>query len=283
MSQDKSSDAPKVSTVRGVGETTPFIVNVWSEQKMPGQGVDGSETERPPKGDNVSRITNISRPTLTVFRSLKKNAPAVIVCPGGGYGYVVYDKEGTEVAKWLNDAGFTALVLKYRVPKNREGALQDIQRSISLARMHGKEWNIDPKRLGVIGFSAGGNLAAKASTLFNQRSYAAIDKADRKSCRPDFAILVYPAYLEKDGKIAPDLNLKAKIPPTLIVSTEDDTNFVTGGKLYAAALDEAKVLNKFLLYATGGHGYGLRSTKDAKAWSQSALDWLRKIGIMKAR
>jgi acetyl esterase/lipase len=262
---------------------SPQVIDLWSAGKMPGNGATDPESEMPPRGDNFTRITNISRPTLTVFPAADKRAPAVIVCPGGGYSYVVYDKEGTEVAAWLNSNGFTALVLKYRVPKNREGAFQDIQRAISLARANAKQWHVDAKRLGVMGFSAGGNLAAKASTLFGERSYAAIDAADRQSARPDFAVLVYPAYLEQDGQIAPDLNLKAKIPPTLIVSTEDDKSFVAGCKIYHAALDEAKVPNEFLLYRTGGHGYGLRSDKDARAWSQAALDWLVKIGVKKSR
>ena len=259
--------------------TTTSIVDVWPDGKMPGRGADEAETERP-SNDNFRRLTNISHPTLTVFPAKKKErpAPAMIVCPGGGYNYVVYDKEGTEIAVWLNSAGITALVLKYRVPQNREGALQDLQRSLSLARAHAAEWNIDPKRLGVMGFSAGGNVAARASTLFDQRAYAAIDAVDTKSCRPDFAVLVYPAYLEKDGQIATDLNLKAKIPPTLIISAEDDKTYVASSKIYHAALDAAKVPNEFLLYSSGGHGFALRSDKQARVWPQAALDWLHKLG-----
>jgi acetyl esterase/lipase len=262
--------------------TPATTVDVWPEGRMPGRGADEPEAERPSK-DQFHRITNISRPTLTVFPAAKKGAPAVIVCPGGGYNYVVYDKEGTEVAAWLNSNGFTALVLKYRTPKNREGALQDLQRALSLARARAPEWNIDPKRLGVIGFSAGGNLAAKASTLFDQRSYQAIDAVDKQSCRPDFAVLVYPAYLEREGRVAPDLDLKARIPPTLIVSTEDDNISAGGSKLYHAALDEAKAPNEFLLYPTGGHGYGLRSEREVRVWPQAALEWLHKVGVIKAR
>ena len=203
----------------------------------------------------------------------------MIVCPGGGFSYVSYNKEGTDIAVWLNSVGISAVVLKYRVPDNREGALQDLQRAIRLARAHAAEWNIDPKRLGVIGFSAGGNLAAKASTLFDQRTYTPIDSIDGQSARPDFALLVYPAYLEKDGQIAPDLNLKAKIPPTLIIVAEDDKTYVNSSKIYHAGLDAAKVKNEFLLYPTGGHGFGLRSEKDARVWPQAALDWLHRIGI----
>ncbi len=259
--------------------TAMTTVDVWPAGKMPGQAAIEPEQDNP--ANNVHRITNVSRPTLALFPAPNKGgrAPAMIVCPGGGYSYVSYDKEGTEIAAWLNANGITALVLKYRVPNNREGALQDLERALSLARAHAAEWNIDRKRLGVIGFSAGGNLGAKASTLFDQRAYAAIDTFDRQSCRPDFVVLVYPAYLDQDGQVAPGLNLKAKIPPTLIISTEDDKNYVAGCKLYHAALDAAKVSNEFLLYANGGHGYGLRSDKEVRVWPQAALDWLHSLGV----
>lgn len=259
-------------------------VDVWPAGKMPGKGASNPEGEvQPPRGDGFHRITNISNPTIAVFLAPAQKggtaAPAMIVCPGGGYSYVVIDKEGTEIAAWLNAAGFTAVVLKYRCPNNRAGALQDVQRALSLARSCAAEWNIDPKRLGVIGFSAGGNLSAKASTQFGERAYPAIDAVDKQSCRPDFAVLVYPAYLEKDGAVAPDLNVKANVPPTLIVHSEDDKTHVVGSKIYRAALDEAKLPNAFLLYPTGGHGYALRCTKDAKAWPGDAMQWLQKIGV----
>ena len=260
----------------------PTIVAVWPEGKMPGRGAGEPEAERSPERTDAKRITNISRPTLTLLPAPAAGAPApaVIVCPGGGYNYVVYDKEGTEVAAWFNSAGIHALVLKYRVPRNREGALQDLQRALGLTRARAAEWNIDPKRIGVIGFSAGGNLAAKASTRFGKREYQAIDAADQLSCRPDFALLVYPAYLDdKNGHVAPDLDLKVAIPPTLVVHSEDDKAFVAGSRLYAAALGEAKVPHELKLYPTGGHGYGLRSTKDARVWPQDALRWLQEIGV----
>jgi len=258
-------------------------VELWPEGKMPGQGAKEPEAEVP-RNDGFHRITNVSRPTLTVFPAPRKPdaaaAPAMIVCPGGGYGYTVIDKEGTEIAAWLNSAGFSALVLKYRTPNNRAGALQDAQRALSLARERGAEWNIDPHRLGIIGFSAGGNLAAKTSALLDERSYPAIDAIDRQSCRPDFAVLVYPAYLDdKAGHVAPDLNLQAPIPPTLIVHSEDDKTHVVGSKVYDAALTAAKVPHEFKLYPTGGHGYGLHCEKDARAWPDDALNWLRKIGF----
>jgi len=261
---------------------TPYtVVALWPANKMPGPGADKPEADMPARGDGVQRVTNVSNPTLTLFPAKAKKAPAIIVCPGGGYSYVVPGKEGSEVAAWFNSVGITALVLKYRVPNNREGALQDIQRAISLTRANARKWNIDPKRLGVMGFSAGGNLAAKASMLFDQRSYQAIDSIDKQSARPDFAVLVYPAYLEKDGKVSPDLYISRRVPPTYITGTEGDKVFISGGKIYHSALDEVKVPNKLVVYPGGGHGYGLYPEGAASAWPQSVLEWLREIGISK--
>ena len=258
------------------------IVKVWPDGQMPGKGAKEPESEVP-RDDGFHRITNVSTPTLTFFAASRKDgspAPAVIVCPGGGYNYVVVDKEGSEIAEWLNDAGISALVLKYRTPNNREGALQDLQRSLSLTRAKAPEWGIDPERVGVMGFSAGGNVAAKASTRFDQREYPAVDAIDQESCRPDFAMLVYPAYLDdKKGNVSEDLNLAAKIPPTLIIHSEDDKPHVPGSKIYHAALDHAGIEHLFKLYPTGGHGYGLHCERDARAWPKDALSWLHEIGV----
>lgn len=257
------------------------IVAVWPDGRMPGTAATAPEAHHPSPHDPYIRITNISHPTLTLFPVPNRTdpAPAVIVCPGGGYTYVVYDKEGTEIANWLNSHNIAALVLKYRTPSNREGALQDVERSISLTRAHAQEWHLDPNRIGGIGFSAGGNAVARASNLFAHRAYAPIDAIDQVSCRPDFAMLVYPAYLERDGKLATDLDLTAKIPPTLIIQTEDDRNFVKGGKMYHAALDAAHIPNEYHLYSTGGHGYALHATGTVQVWPGVAVDWLRGVGV----
>ncbi|MCW1924977.1 GDSL-type esterase/lipase family protein [Luteolibacter arcticus] len=257
-----------------------ITANVWPDGKMPGHGAKDPEARHSPERTDALRITNVSQPTLDIFPAPAKDSPAMIVCPGGGYSYAVMDKEGTEIAAWLNANGFTALLLKYRVPNNRDGALQDLQRALSLARSRAAEWHIDPQRLGVIGFSAGGHLSARASNRFDELTYPAIDDVDQQSCRPDFAVLVYPAYLD-DGKggLSPNLNPKADIPPTLIVHSDDDAKFVVGSKLYDAALTEAKRPHKLLLYPTGGHGYGLRSDREAKAWPDAALQWLGEIRV----
>lgn len=258
------------------------VIDVWPAGEMPGNRTREPETRHSPERTDAVRITNVSAPTLTWF-PVEGRAPAVIVCPGGGYSYVVFDKEGSEIAKWLNSIGFHALVLKYRNPRNRAGALQDLQRSLSLARAKADSWEFDPQRIGVIGFSAGGHLCAQAGTRFSERTYAAIDRIDRQHCRPDFAILVYPAYLERKGKVAPELNLDAKLPklpPTLIVHNEDDVRFVRGSKVFAAALERRKQPHQLLLYPTGGHGYGLRCERAAKAWPEDTRKWLQKRQIL---
>ena len=274
-----SSDAPSAFP------TLP----IWPEGKMPGKAVASPEVEVPIGDDNVLRIRNVSHPILTIVKPsppLAGPTPAFVICPGGGYGILAYDKEGTEIAAWLASLGVTGIILKYRVPGNPDGALQDIERAVRLVRVHATEWNVDPKKVGVIGFSAGGHLCARLSTNFATDAYPALDDTDKESCRPDAVVLVYPAYLEKTqdkehlGILAPGLPMSALIPPTLIVHNEDDPNFIAGSKLYHAALDEAGTPNEFALYPTGGHGYGLRCTKDAKDWPNRCKAWLEKIGFL---
>lgn len=255
---------------------------LWPSGKRPGTAATEPEAAVP-RNDGFTRITNISQPTIEPFlvdRPDGKPAPAAIICPGGGYRYVVVDKEGAEIAKWLNAAGISAFLLKYRTPDNREGALQDALRAIRVVRSKAAEWKLDPQRIGIIGFSAGGHVAARASTRFEDPVYTPIDTVDEISARPDFAMLIYPAYLD-DGKgaVTAEVNLTAKIPPTLIVHTEDDKRLVPGSKLYAAALETAKIPHRFLLYPTGGHGYGLRCQGDAKVWPDDALKWLVEAGV----
>lgn len=267
-----ASAGPAPASDRGM------VVDVWPTAKMPGQGAQEPEADMPARADGFKRITNISHPVMTVFPAPAdtKPAPAMIVCPGGAYTYVVYDKEGTEIAAWLNAHGITAIVLSYRVPQNRDGALQDLQRTLSVARARSSEWNIDPHRLGVIGFSAGGHLCARTASVAGERSYPPLDDIDAQSCRPDFAVLVYPGFLERKGTVPPELMPKANTPSVLIIHNEDDVKLVPGSKLYAAALSAAKVPHEFLLYATGGHGYGLHCHLEARVWPTGCLAWLRR-------
>ncbi len=232
------------------------------------------------KDDSVKRITDIHQATITPFRvAVPPDSvhPAVLVFPGGGYSILAIDKEGTEIAEWLNRLGYSAFVVKYRVPKDREGAFADGQRAVRLVRQHAREWNIDPKRIGVIGFSAGGHLCARLSTDFGRMAYEAVDEADKLDCRPDFSMLIYPAYLQtKEGKIAPELPISAKMPPTFIVQTKDDKSYVPGTILYDQALKTAGVSSTFHLFDTGGHGYGLRpSANEVSKWPALAEEWLK--------
>jgi acetyl esterase/lipase len=263
--------------------STPGItLNVWPDGRMPGHGAPKPENTSQPNADYVVHITNVSTPMITVYRADAKAGPtpAMLICPGGGYGQLAYNKEGTEIAAWLNSIGITGIILKYRVPGNRDGAFQDAQRAIRLARAHAHDWNIAPDRLGIIGFSAGGHLAARSSANADQVSYPPIDAIDQLSCRPDFTVLVYPAYLEVAGKLAPELTLSSAIPPTFIAHTEDDHAFVEGSKLYFAALQANKVPSEFALFPHGGHGYGLRCKSDAKVWPSRCEAWLRQRGIL---
>jgi acetyl esterase/lipase len=268
-------------------ETTsvqPFVtVPIWPKNKMPGKGSEGTEHAVQSRGDGVIRLTDINEPTIAVFKApgATQATPAVIVCPGGGYGILAYNKEGTEIAAWLNSIGITGVVLKYRVPKNQEGAFQDIQRAVRLVRQNAATWNIATNRIGVMGFSAGGHLSARLSTNSDQATYPKLDDVDDQSLRPDFALLVYPAYLSKmPGKVAGDLPVSAKTPPTFIVHTEDDKSFIAGSKVYHAALLAANVPAEFFLCATGGHGYGLRSNKEVSVWPKKCQEWLVKAGII---
>jgi acetyl esterase/lipase len=244
-------------------------------------------------GRPVVRLGNVSVPTLTLYKPKgKSTGTAVVVFPGGGYNILAIDLEGTEVCDWLNSVGVTCLVLKYRVPgtgpypKSAAG-LQDAQRAMGLVRQHAVEWGIDPHRIGVLGFSAGGHLAAAISTHFDKRLYDAVDAADSLSCRPDFAVVVYPGYLALDNKnfaTNPEINPTADTPPTFIVQAEDDPVHVENATNYFLQLKNAKVAAELHIYAQGGHGYGLRRTAlPVTTWPESAEKWLRTIKMLPAQ
>jgi acetyl esterase/lipase len=244
-------------------------------------------------GKPLIRLGNVSVPTLTLYRAKGDGGskPAVVVFPGGGYSILAIDLEGTEVCDWLNSAGVTCVLLKYRVPNTgpfpkSPAALQDAQRAIGLVREHASEWGIDPNRIGVLGFSAGGHLAAAISTHFDQRLYDPIDAADKLSCRPDFAVVVYPGYLalaEKNFAANADINPTANTPPTFIVQAEDDPVHVENALVYFQQLKDATVPAELHIYAQGGHGYGLRRTElPVTTWPASVEIWLRTIKVLPA-
>ena len=240
-------------------------------------------------GEPVLRMTDVSEPTITIYRAPDEVASgaAMVVCPGGGYNILAYDLEGTEICEWLNNIGVTAVLLKYRVPR-REGRekhaapLQDVQRAIGYVRAHAEELDIDPNRIGVMGFSAGGHLSAIVSNNFAERTYPAVDAADKVSCRPDFCLLVYPAYLSGDKfQLSPELKVSSATPPTMLIQAEDDNPHIYSSLFYYYALKEAGVPAWMHLYSKGGHGYGLRDTGAAvNEWPDRVEDWFREIGVI---
>jgi acetyl esterase/lipase len=273
-----------------------LVVDVWPGP-VPGETADiGAEKflENPPNQRVVQRLTNISKPTLSIFRPAKDKdtGAAVVIAPGGGYNILAWDLEGTEVAEWLNSIGVTGIVLKYRVPRRANDpkdqpplrALNDAQRAISLVRSKAVEWNLDPKRIGMLGFSAGGHLTAATATNFDKRSYDAIDDVDKVSCRPDFVVLVYPAYLiEKDKpELKPDIRVSKESPPTFFAHAGNDGVSPVNSVAMYLALKKAGVSSELHIYSTGGHGFGLRPSADAcSTWPQRCAEWLKVQGILK--
>jgi acetyl esterase/lipase len=241
-------------------------------------------------GRPLIRLGNVSKPTLTVYSPKGKNSgAAVVVFPGGGYQILAIDLEGTEVCEWLNSIGVTCLVVKYRVPNSgpypkSSAALQDAQRAMGLVRKHAAEWHVDRRRIGVLGFSAGGHLSAAISTHFDQRLYEPVDDADKLSCRPDFAVVVYPGYLalaEQGMAPNPEIHPTDNTPPTFLIQAEDDPVHVENALVYFTQLKNAKVPAELHIYAQGGHGYGLRRTaQPVTTWPQSVEVWLHTIKIL---
>jgi acetyl esterase/lipase len=241
-------------------------------------------------GRPLIRLGNVTSPTLTFYAPKTNNTgAAVVVFPGGGYKILAMDLEGTEVCDWLNSAGINCLLLKYRVPEagpypKSSAPLQDAQRAMGIARAHAAEWHIDPHRIGVLGFSAGAHLAALLSTHYDKRVYDPVDTADQQSCRPDFAVIVYPGYLalaEQNFAPNPDIHVTANTPPTFLVQAEDDTVHVENSVVYFMELKNAKVPAELHVYAQGGHGYGLRRTVlPVTTWPRSVEIWLHTIHML---
>lgn len=251
---------------------------------------------------------DVSRPTMTVYAPVGYNTgAAVVVFPGGGYKVLAMDLEGTEICDWLTSRGITCVLLKYRVPNSGptwekghrhypkvETALQDAQRTLGLVRQHAAQWQVDPHKVGVIGFSAGGHLVAAVSTHFSQRTYTPLDDADKLSSRPDFAIALYPGHLwanededratrnEADMTLRPDITVSANTPPTFLVQAEDDhVDGVEQSLAYYIALQKVGVPAEMHLYAQGSHAFGLRQTKlSIGNWPTLVEQWLNTIGVL---
>ena len=243
-------------------------------------------------GSKVDRLANVSKPTITLYPAPRDNntGAAVVVCPGGGYNILAMDLEGTEVCEWLNSLGVNAVLLKYRVPRRKgrpkhEAPLQDVQRTFGLVRQNAADWDIDPSRIGVLGFSAGGHLSATASTNHAKRIYERVDAADDLSCRPDFTILVYPAYLvdnETKTKLEPEFVINKNTPPAFLVHAGNDRIPAEGSVQYYLALRRVGVKAELHIHPLGGHGFGLRTSDfPIHMWPRRCGEWMRSMRFLK--
>lgn len=261
----------------------------------PGEGgyeISSETTILPKNNSDVLRVTNVSIPTIKYFPAPQElsNGSAVLVCPGGAYNILAIEHEGTDVCEWLNSIGVHAILLKYRVPRRQdrekhEAPLEDAQRAMGVIRSNSKKWGIDPSKIGILGFSAGGNLAVMASTSFESRIYSKLDRFDEFSCRPDFTILIYPAYLvdRKERKVLfPEIKVTSDCPPFFIAHTGDDHVPAEGSALLYLKLEKMGVIgNELHLYSFGGHGYGIKKTnKVVSSWPERVESWMKSLNFL---
>jgi acetyl esterase/lipase len=254
------------------------LVYLWPG-KVPGES---KEKQIPitdtTKKDGVLRYNEVTDPAIEIWPAEAANNKRIglIVCPGGGYSHLAYNKEGTEIAAWLNKIGYSAFVLQYRIPDKRDGALQDVQRAMRVIRSWAAKWNVDADRIGIIGFSAGGDLSVRASVKYNLKTYPPVDKSDSLSCRPDFALSIYPAYLDQgeNRTLTPGLIVTKETPPMFLFQAADD-GLANSSLVMAGALRDARVPVEYHLVPKGGHGYGLRpGNPAAETWPPLAEKWL---------
>jgi acetyl esterase/lipase len=282
------------SSARAAEPPAPRTLDLWPGAAPGEVGKVGEEKSE--FKDGITRVSNVSKPTLTVYRPApdKDTGASIVICPGGGYNILATSHEGEDVARWLNTIGVTGVVLKYRVPR-REGtannvpppqALMDAQRAMGLVRSKAGDLGIDPKRIGLLGFSAGGHLAAWASTNFDRRTYEPVDDADKVDCRPDFTVLIYPAYLLKakdpNGALADEIRAGSQTPPTFLAHAGNDPVTVESSVRFYLALKRAGVPAELHVYATGGHGFGMKPIDHPVAsWPQRLEEWMRSRGLLK--
>ena len=278
-------------------------VEIWPEAVPDAQPLPGPESAKTEKESLVAgklwiSVSNVSRPAMTIYEPKGKNTGvAMVVFPGGGFQVLAIDLEGTEVCDWLTARGITCVLLKYRVPSTpfdwrcncrpdayaiSTQALEDAQRTVGLVRSQAATWHIDPHKIGVIGFSAGGYMVAEISNSFDRRLYSAVDKADKASCRPDFAGAIYPGHLAEHNGFNSHLTITGHAPPTFLVQAEDDhTDRVEDSLAYYRALKDAGVPVEMHLYAQGGHAFGLRRTNfPITQWPGLVEKWLATIGMV---
>lgn len=282
-----------------------LVVDLWPGKPPGDVGIAGAEKvfELQVKGQPylvggkpTKWVTNVSKPTLTVFPAPKdKNTGiAMLICPGGGYHNLGWDVEGEEVAAWLNSLGMTGIILKYRCPRREgdvkgvppAGPLKDAQRAVSLVRGKAKDWGIDPRKIGMVGFSAGGHLVGATATNFDRRAYEAADDIDKLSCRPDFAVMLYSGYFRVPGEkddLSPTIRTPVDIPPLLLVHAGDDAiSDVEHSVTMYQAMRRARAPAELHVYATGGHGFGVRKVgHPCEGWTERCTDWLRQQEFLK--
>jgi acetyl esterase/lipase len=273
----------------------PPQIPIWPNGLPAGaKPVDAKLAKELTAKQTVDRIYYVASPSITVYQAptAKANGCAVVICPGGGYNVLAWPKEGLEVAEWFNSIGVTAVVLKYRVPRRDPNhrhlePLQDGQRALRLLRHHAKAWNIDPTRVGILGFSAGGHLTAMTGMHWDKPAYKRIDEVDDLSCRPDFMCPIYaaylgPNYLDNVAELGALVKVNSKTPPTFMAVTADDTHRGSQAALLFVELKKAKVPAELHIYAKGGHGYGLRpSDNPVSTWPSRLHDWLKSQGLLK--
>lgn len=263
-----------------------IVFKIWQGRDIPGaRAKDPIKIWGSDEADDLS-ITNVSEADLRFFRAESdKPSPAVIICPGGAYGGLAYGKEGTALAKLLAKNGMSAFVLKYRVPQNQPGAYADAQRALRFVRAYAKELNVDPFALGMAGFSAGGHLSCKTASDYREEIYKPADMIDKFSAKPDFLILIYPAYTGNDElKLQPDIKVDENTPPCFIAQTMDDGH-LKDGLTYFLALRKAGVEVEGHFYEEGGHGYGMRDRQNLpmRTWPQMLLNWLAARNLVNAQ
>jgi acetyl esterase/lipase len=250
------------------------VIEIWPDQ-VPGEYDMKHEAISKTDG-GVTRLSDVNNPLMKVYKPMKEmdNGHSIIICPGGGYHILAIDLEGSEIAYWLSDLGFTAYVLEYRVPQKPEFALMDAQRAIRIVKTR----TVKNKKIGILGFSAGGHLSATVSTTLEENSYDKIDTLDELRAKPDFTVLIYPAYLDRGGlkNLSPEIRLGESTPPMFIFMTADDP-YVNSSFMMAHALMKNNTPVEFHIYPEGGHGYGLRKSKSVGViWPKLCEIWLKK-------
>ena len=278
----------------------PQVVELWPGKTPQDVGIEGAEKSFTYESEIIAGptrlITNVTKPAIAIYPAAKEKntGTAMLICPGGGYHNLFWELEGEEVAAWLNSQGMTGVILKYRCPRRAGdvkgepplGPLIDAQRAVSLLRSRAAEWGVDPERIGMVGFSAGGHLALATATSFEKRAYEPIDSIDEVSCRPDFAVLCYSGYLKAKDKdeIAPGIRIPADTPPIFLAHSSDDKiSDPAHSVIMYLALQRAGVPAELHLYATGDHDFGVRQNEKLPAsWTGLCLRWLTSRGLLPA-